>query len=104
MAVAEYEEIIPNPRGLIRTFAGHNYTFGESVADLIDNSLDAGATCVRVIMEFDGPQSCIVIADNGAGLAESQIKEALRPGTERDYDNDDKGKFGLGVTSRTLRQ
>lgn len=99
----EHEEIIPNPRGLIRTFAGHNYTFGESVADLIDNSLDAGATCVRILMEFDGAHSFVMIADNGAGLAESEIKEALRPGTERDYTIDDKGKFGLGLKTASLR-
>jgi hypothetical protein len=103
MAVAEYEEIIPNPRGLIRTFSGHNYTFGESVADLIDNSLDAGATSVRIVMEFDGPDSFVAIADNGKGLAEPQIREALRPGTERAYDSDDKGKFGLGLKTASLR-
>lgn len=103
MAEAEHEEIVPNPRGLIRTFSGHNYTFGESVADLIDNSLDAGATCVRILMEFDGPKSFVMVGDNGAGLVATQIREALRPGTERNYDNDDKGKFGLGLKTASLR-
>lgn len=99
----EHEEIVPNARGLIRTFAGHNYEFGESIADLIDNSLDAGATCVRIVMEFDGAASYVMIADNGKGIAESEIREALRPGTERDYVNDDKGKFGLGLKTASLR-
>lgn len=99
----EHEEIIPNARGLIRTFSGHNYEFGESVADLIDNSLDAGATCVRIVMEFDGEDSYVMIADNGKGIAEPEIREALRPGTERDYVNDDKGKFGLGLKTASLR-
>lgn len=98
-----HEEIIPNARGLIRTFAGHNYTFGESIADLIDNSIDAGATRVQIRMEFDGPRSSVMIADNGKGLPEAEIREALRPGTEREYAADDKGKFGLGLKTASLR-
>jgi hypothetical protein len=96
------EDITPGARGLIRTFSGYGYEFGQSVADLIDNSIDAGATRVDIEMEFDGPNSWMMIADNGVGVSRSALREALRPGTERNYEKDDKGKFGLGLKTASL--
>ena len=45
-----------------------------------------------------------MIADNGLGRSAQQLKEALRFGSERDYDTEDLGKFGLGLKTASLSQ
>lgn len=96
------EDITPGARGLIRTFSGYGYNFGQSVADLVDNSIDAGATCVEIELEFEGKDSWLMLSDNGSGISKSVLREALRPGAEREYRTDDKGKFGLGLKTASL--
>jgi HSP90 family molecular chaperone len=80
------------------------YDFSAAVADLVDNSISAGATEVVIDVEFDGDHSKVRIADNGVGMTENQLQEAMRYGSERDYDENELGKFGLGLKTASLSQ
>lgn len=81
------------------------YDFSSAVADLIDNSISAGATEIAIDVEFDGDHSKVRIADNGCGMSEDQLKEAMRYGSDRDYEEDNAlGKFGLGLKTASLSQ
>jgi len=80
------------------------YDFASAVADLVDNSIEAGATVIAIDVEFEGNDSWVRIADNGCGMSPDQLREALRYGTERDYDEEDLGKFGLGLKTASLSQ
>jgi hypothetical protein len=80
------------------------YDFPTSVADLVDNSIEAGATQVMIDIEFEGDQSWVRIADNGAGMSPARLREALRYGSTREYAADDLGKFGLGLKVASLSQ
>ncbi|MFI8694697.1 ATP-binding protein [Dietzia maris] len=80
------------------------YDFSSAVADLIDNSISAGATKIRVQMEFDGENSRVFIADDGAGMGVQGVQEALRFGSRRDYDLGDLGRYGLGLKTASLSQ
>jgi signal transduction histidine kinase len=73
------------------------YDFPAAVADLVDNSIAASSTLLAIDVEFDGDDSWVRIADNGTGMSPAQLKEAMRYGAERDYDEEDLGKFGLGL-------
>ncbi|GCD99651.1 ATP-binding protein [Embleya hyalina] len=73
------------------------YTVQQSVADLVDNSVSAGATEVAVTFKFDGSASWISVADNGHGMDARQLTEALRYGSNGTYGNDDLGRFGFGL-------
>lgn len=97
-------EVIPSARRLIRSLRDVGYDFKHAVADLIDNSIAAGATSVAVDMRFDGKESFLRIADNGEGMNGATITEAMRFGTERDYEADELGKFGLGLKTASLSQ
>jgi hypothetical protein len=97
-------EVIPSPRRLIRSLRDVGYDFKQAVADLIDNSIAAGATSVAIEMRFDGKGSFLRIADNGAGMNGTTITEAMRFGTEREYEADELGKFGLGLKTASLSQ
>ncbi|MDQ6598083.1 ATP-binding protein [Bacillus salipaludis] len=78
------------------------YDLPNSIADLVDNSIAAGATEVFVDLIFKENESCIRIFDNGIGMSPNQIDEALRYGSNRDYSSNDLGKFGLGLKTASL--
>ena len=80
------------------------YTFESAVADLVDNSIDACATKINIYFSFNGINSTVKISDNGKGMDQDAMKEAMRFGTERDYDVDALGKFGLGLKVASLSQ
>ena len=48
------------------------------VKELVENSIDAGATCISVDIE-NGGISSIKITDNGCGIEKSELKKALLP-------------------------
>ncbi len=75
-----------------------------AVADLIDNSIAAGAGRVDVTIHFDGADSWVRIADDGQGMSGAAMSEAMRLGSSRDYAEDDLGKFGLGLKTASLSQ
>lgn len=97
-------EVIPSAKRMIRSQRDLGYEFASAVADLIDNSIEAKANTVRINVEWDGAASHVMIADNGEGMAPEQLKEALRFGSEREYDDTDLGKFGLGLKTASLSQ
>ena len=97
-------EVIPSAKRLIRSLRDMGYEFAPAVADLIDNSIEAKANTVRISVEWDGENSSVMIADNGLGMSAQQLREALRFGTERDYEPEELGKFGLGLKTASLSQ
>jgi hypothetical protein len=96
--------VIPSARRLIGSLRDLGYETTEAVADLIDNSIAAGAHDVDVDLTFVGDESSIRISDNGRGMNAAQITEAMRYGAARHYEDDDLGKFGLGLKTASLSQ
>jgi hypothetical protein len=98
-------ELIPSARRLIRSLRDIGYEFVDAVADIVDNSVEAGATVISISLRFDGEDSYLTIADNGIGMASKEIQEALRFGSNRSYDDsDDLGRYGLGLKTASLSQ
>lgn len=98
------EEVIPSARRLMTSLRDLGYDFASAVADLVDNAIEANATIVHINVLFKGDESFVQIADNGKGMTRDQLKEAMRYGTEREYANEDLGKFGLGLKTASLSQ
>lgn len=97
-------EAIPSAKRLITSLRDLGYDFSQAVADVVDNSIEAGATVVSIDVEFDGDDSWIRIADNGKGMRPEQLREAMRYGAEREYEIDALGKFGLGLKTASMSQ
>lgn len=97
-------ELIPSARRLVGSLRDIGYEFAPAVADLVDNSIEAGATQVDVWVEFEGDESWVRISDNGHGMTEAGLREAMRYGSEREYKDGDLGKFGLGLKTASLSQ
>lgn len=96
--------VIPSARRLVSSLRDLGYDFVHSVADLVDNSVTAGATRVRIDLRFEGAESWLRIADNGRGMTAAETNEAMRYGTQRSYAADELGKFGLGLKTASLAQ
>ncbi len=84
-----------------------NYDLPGAVADLIDNSIQAGARDVALTCDFDGGSPSIRIRDNGHGMSATELRQAMRPAsanplTERSPD--DLGRFGWGMKSASFSQ
>ena len=97
-------EITPSASRLTSSLRDIGYEFETALADLVDNSVAAGATEVAVDVQFDGARSRVMIRDNGAGMSAGQLDEALRFGSRRSYGQRDLGKFGLGLKTASLSQ
>ena len=98
------QEIPPAAARTIRSFRDIGYDLRRAVADLVDNSLSAGATRVSITLEFEGPDSWIRIADDGVGMDAGELLEAMRYGSERRYEEADLGRFGFGLKTASTSQ
>ena len=96
--------VAPSAARLTDSLRDVGYDFSSAVADLIDNSISAGAGRVRVHMEFDGENSRVFIADDGTGMGVKGVREALRFGSRREYALGDLGRYGLGLKTASLSQ
>jgi hypothetical protein len=97
-------DITPSAARLLRSLRDVGYDFVTALADIVDNSIAARATRVDVRIEDASPQPRVVIADNGIGMTQRSLVEAMRLGSRRDYESDDLGKFGLGLKTASLSQ
>jgi anti-sigma regulatory factor (Ser/Thr protein kinase) len=100
----ETYEVIPSAKRLIKSLRDMGYDFSTAIADLVDNSIEAGATQVNISVGFYGDESYVRIADNGKGMNGDELKEAMRYGSEREYHGEDLGKFGLGLKTASMSQ
>lgn len=98
------EEIIPSAARTIASLRDIGYDAPRAIADLVDNSVVAGASQIDITLHFDGTESWIRVADNGHGMDAATLLEAMRYGSQRDYATDDLGKFGFGLKTASTSQ
>jgi hypothetical protein len=101
----EDEEVKPSPARLVESLRDTGYTFPTAVADIIDNSIAANATQVRIQLtrEFDG-SAILLIADNGQGMDETGVKSAMKYGASARPSAKSLGKFGMGLKTASTSQ
>lgn len=83
------------------------YTLDTALADIIDNSITAGATRVDIMADTSSDRPWIAVIDNGKGMIEAELIEAMRLGSRNPREErteKDLGRFGLGLKSASLSQ
>lgn len=74
------------------------YNFNTAIADIIDNSISAEATQIDISVDLNPAGVLTVyIADNGTGMDEAGLQNAMRYGSKQREDPSSLGKFGLGL-------
>jgi Histidine kinase-, DNA gyrase B-, and HSP90-like ATPase len=96
--------ITPSAARLTESLRDIGYDFPAAVADIVDNSVMAGASHIDVSIEFAGEDSYVVISDDGEGMTGNGLVEALRYGSRRSYGRSDLGRYGLGLKTASLSQ
>ena len=88
----------PDAPRLIFGLRDTGYNFNTAAADIIDNSIAADATNVNVRIELmqDG-RKFVYIGDNGFGMDEDTLFDAMRYGAPARENTASLGKFGLGL-------
>lgn len=82
------------------------YSMESAIADVIDNSIAAKANNIWIFYNCV-PKPYIAICDDGAGMDNEQLTEAMRYGTISPSDKrreDDLGRYGLGMKTASLSQ
>lgn len=97
-------DVAPSAARLTGSLRDIGYGFSTAIADLVDNAVTAGATRIHVETEFVPNGSYMLLSDDGAGMTEQGLVEALRFGTRRSYDHNELGRFGLGLKTGTFSQ
>ena len=88
----------PDPSRLIEGLRDTGYDFNTALADIIDNSVDAKATKVRIWIRVDPDNDIVVsVADDGHGMDETALLNAMTYGAKSKKDKSSLGKFGLGL-------
>ncbi len=97
-------ELTPSAGRLTNSLRDIGYEFVTAVADLVDNSVSAGASTVDILIEFRGSTSLVLIADDGEGMTQAGLDEAMRFGTRRSYTLNELGRYGLGLKTASISQ
>jgi hypothetical protein len=97
-------DITPSATRLLSSLRDVGYDFATAVADIVDNSIAASARRIDVRITHDDDTPKVIVADDGAGMTEGVLIEALRLGSRREYEADDLGKFGMGLKTASLSQ
>ena len=98
------DKITKNPpaKRLINSMRAIGYTFSTSLADIIDNSISAKAKNIYILYDTFIDSPYLEILDDGIGMSQEELINALIFGSDRTYDEDDLGRFGLGLKAASL--
>ncbi|MFE5481932.1 ATP-binding protein [Streptomyces sp. NPDC056527] len=94
---------LPPDARYMEALSSQGYGFEAAVADLVDNSIDAGAKDVVIHFLRDGDSLVsLLIVDDGKGMDEEELDVAMTVGGRRDYGSQALGMFGTGLKSASL--
>ncbi len=102
-------EVPPRAGALTQSMRGMGYTLQTAVADIIDNSIAAGAEtiCLRIDRTKGDVVQRLVISDDGCGMNRAELILAMSlgsisPSAVRCVK--DLGRFGLGLKTASFSQ
>lgn len=77
----------PDPERVMEGLRDTGYNFNTALADIIDNSIAADATRIDISVDLNPRDEVTVyIADNGTGMDEDGLKNAMRYGSKQRED------------------
>ena len=105
LEAAMQESLPPDEGKAADIFSRLGYSIADAIADIVDNSVDAGASRVhlRFARSAEGIHS-VLIADNGSGMSDKDLREAMRFGSCSTKSGKQLGKYGIGLKSASLSQ
>lgn len=103
----QHKRIAPHAAVLIESMRDIGYSLNTAIADIIDNSIAAGADNIEILADTDSKDPAIGFLDDGAGMSKEELFEAMRHGSKsrlEDRVESDLGRFGLGLKTASFSQ
>lgn len=97
----------PRAMAMLESLRGLGYSTAAALADIVDNSISAGAREIRIDFQWDGPDSRLFILDDGCGMSDPELEGAMRLGDKNPLsvrEAHDLGRFGMGLKTASLSQ
>jgi len=99
------QKVIEPDARVVDAFQNIGYSLEAALADLIDNSIDAGASQVLVrFVRTNNELHSLDVVDNGNGMTDVAIDRAMKFGGQRPYQPGDLGMYGMGLKAASLSQ
>ncbi|MES0032091.1 ATP-binding protein [Mesorhizobium sp. M0040] len=83
------------------------YSLETAIADIIDNSISAGARNIDIRLDALSDDPALAIIDDGGSMTPDELIAAMRSGSRSPRDErptDDLGRFGLGMKTASFSQ
>lgn len=97
----------PRASVLIESMRDIGYSLETALADIVDNSITANASNIRLFVDSSSSDVKIGILDNGNGMTEAELLAAMRLGSRSPLEErnlTDLGRFGLGLKIASFSQ
>lgn len=105
--MASKRKLPPSASTLAASMRDLGYSLETAVADLLDNSISAGATVVQIFCDLTQACPTLAIIDNGKGMNAEEVVAAMRYGSSNPAEErlpGDLGRFGLGLKTASFSQ
>jgi hypothetical protein len=105
--MADFEEIPPNADTMVASIRAIGYNLSMAIADILDNSISARAKNIWIDFDWAGGDPWIRVKDDGKGMAENELREAMRlcgKGPNEIREPEDLGRFGMGLKTASFSQ
>ncbi|WML57761.1 ATP-binding protein [Neobacillus sp. PS2-9] len=95
----------PSAAPVIQALRSIGYNTNTAIADLVDNSLDAKASVIKINFDYDESNAMITISDNGTGMNEEMLQIAMNIGSKdprAKRETSELGRFGMGLKTASF--
>lgn len=102
-----FEKCPPRADAMIQSMRAVGYDVSMAISDIIDNSISAKAKNIWISHKWAGKDSFIQIVDDGEGMSEKELFNAMRLGSLNPLetrDPNDLGRFGMGLKTASFSQ
>ena len=107
MSNTPFDHTPPYASSIVESLRAFGYDLPTAIADVVDNSISAGAKNIWIQFEWAGGDSVISVTDDGHGMTAKQLINAMRLGSRSplsERKEHDLGRFGLGLNTASLSQ
>ena len=97
----------PSPTSLVESLRSIGYTIETALADIVDNSISAGAANISVRFLWADGEPWVAVLDDGCGMLTQDLYSAMRFGSRSPLQKrgvNDLGRFGLGLKTASISQ
>lgn len=97
----------PRASILVESMRDIGYSLETALADVIDNSITAGAKTITMVADTNIAEPYFAVIDDGSGMDAGELLNAMRFGSRSPLDkrdSEDLGRFGLGMKTASFSQ